>query len=117
MIRLLLRLFRIRDFEPNETIAILKEQLAYERSEKDKLTETLLNILQPKVVEASPVMLESSAIGGGTFARRRAVLEARDREEARILKSSELVGKPDIAKVKDINELEKELSIDETKEG
>lgn len=109
MIRLLLRLLRITDFEVCASCETLKQQLAYERSEKQQLTDTLLNIIKPKVYEApaqelAPVM-QTSAL----FSKRRAALEAKDREEARILRSSTNIGKPDDK----IEKLESELGIAE----
>lgn len=113
MIRLLLRLLRIHDYEICLSCKTLKEQLSYERSEKAKLTETLLNILQPKVIESSPVELSPIQQSAGTFARRRAALEAKDREEAKILREAKHLGVED--NIKEINNLESELGIE--KEG
>lgn len=111
MIRLLLRLFNIRDFEVCQSCETLKQQLEYERSEKKQLTETLLAIVHPKVIEQPIVELSPIQQSAGTFARRRAVLEAKDREEARILNEAKYLGKPD-DKLKDINKLETELGIE-----
>jgi len=114
MIRLLLRLFRIKDFEPNETISVLKEQLKIANEENHRLTDTLLNILQPKAVEATPIELNQIASSSAIFSRRRAALEAKDREEARIIKSSTNLGKPDFVTDKITTEqLEKELNVEE----
>lgn len=84
-----------REFEECKSCQTLKEQLNYERSEKKQLTQTLLNILQPKTVEAAPTELLPIAQSSGMFARRRAVLEARDREEAKILQEKRHLGMPD----------------------
>lgn len=92
------------------------------------MTETLLNILKPKVYEQSPVELSGSAPKALTFSRRRAAFEARDRETARLQKDNKLLGKPDALVDKKINEvmgnqdieqLEEELGIgeEESKEG
>lgn len=113
MIRLFLRLIGIRDYEVCQSCETLKQQLAYERDEKRQLTETLLKIVSPKVVveqeikEIQPVIQTS-----GLFSRRRAALEARDREEAKILKNSTNLGKPD-DKLKEIEKLEIELGVEE----
>ena len=112
MIRLLLRLFGIKDFEVCQSCETLKQQLSFERDEKKLLTDTLLDIVRPKVVieqeikEVNPVIQSS-----GSWARRRAALEARDREEAKILLETKHLGKPD--SLKDISNLEKELGIEE----
>ncbi len=111
MIRLILRLLKITDYEVCQSCATLKQQLSYEREEKGRLTETLLNILSPKAVEVAPVVLEPFQQTAGTFARRRAALEARDRQEALIKSQSNNLGKPD--SLKDINKLEEELGITE----
>jgi hypothetical protein len=116
MIRIIFRLLGIKDFDECKSCETLKEQLLFEREEKKRLTDTLLQILNPKVQEAAPVEVNQIAQSSALFSRRRAVLEARDREEAKIKKMSPNIGKPD--NLKDINELEKELGIeDSTKEA
>lgn len=95
MIRLLLRLFNIRDFEVCKSCETLKQQLEYERSEKKQLTETLLNIINPKVIEQPPVVLNPVAQTSGLFSRRRAAMEEKDRQEARILAERKHIGVPD----------------------
>ena len=111
MIRLLLRLIRIRDFEACASCETLKQQLVFERAEKKQLTDTLINILQPKTVEAAPVELTNITPTAGTFARRRAALEERDRQQAQILKQSSNIGRPD--ELKNIESLEKELGVED----
>lgn len=117
MIRLLLRLLNIRDYEVCASCQTLKEQLEYERSEKKQLTETLLNIIHPKVVEQPVVELSPIQQTSGLFSRKRAVLEQRDREEAKILRQSKNLGVPDNIKVSEVStkieELEHELGIEE----
>ena len=117
MIRLILRLFGITDFDTCKSCETLKQQLEFERSEKKQLTDTLLNILSPKVVEASPVELAPIVNSGGLFSRRRAALEAKDREEAKILKEAKFIGKADGIKDIKTNEsvakLEEEFGISE----
>lgn len=114
MIRLLLRFLNIRDFDTCKSCETLKLQLEYERAEKSKLTETLLNILSPKVVESAPIELSPIAQSAGTFARRRAALEAKDREEAKILREAKHIGKPDNLKdISSVEALETELGVKE----
>ena len=115
MLRLLLRLFGIKDFEVCQSCETLKQQLEYERSEKKQLTDTLLAIISPKVIEAAPIEVNPITITAGNFARRRAILEQRDREEAKILKQANHLGKPD-DNLKRIDSLEKELGIQEESE-
>lgn len=116
MIRLILRLFKIKDFEVCASCETLKQQLAYERSEKQLLTQTLLNIIAPKAVESTPIEVNQIQQSSALFSRRRAALEAQSREEARVLKSSTNLGKPDIEATKHINDLERELGVDEKEE-
>ena len=112
MIRLLLRLFNIRDYEVCQSCETLKQQLAFERDEKRQLTETLLRIVNPKVYEsAAPIELNPIVATSGLFGRRRAAAEERDRQEAKILTEAKHLGKPD--NLKDINKLEDELGVSE----
>jgi tRNA/tmRNA/rRNA uracil-C5-methylase (TrmA/RlmC/RlmD family) len=115
MIRLILRLLGIRDFEVCRSCETLKQQLSFANEEKKELTKTLLNIINPKVVEAAPVEINSIIQTSGTWARRRAALEAKDREEAKILAHSKNVGRPDsvVTNVDNISQLEKELGVEE----
>jgi hypothetical protein len=119
LIRLLLRLFGIKDFEVCQSCETLKQQLSYERSEKQRLTDTLLQIISPKVVESIPVEINPIINTSGTFARRRAALEAKDRAEAQILREKKYIGIPDDHLTKSysndgsIENLEKELGVEE----
>ena len=112
MIRLLLRLLGIKDFEVCQSCETLKAQLAYERDEKKRLTDTLIQILQPKIVESSPVEINQLQQTSALFSRRKAALEAREREDARVLRNSTNLGRPD-DKLAAITDLEKELGIEE----
>jgi hypothetical protein len=115
MTRLLLRLFGIKDFEVCQSCETLKQQLAFERAEKKQLTDTLLNILSPKVAEALPVEISPVGVSSALFSRRRAAAEARDRHEAMLQKTSTLLGRPD-DQAKQIEALEKELDVEEKAE-
>src|SRR6266511_880053 len=112
MTRLLLRLFGIKDFEVCKSCETLKQQLDFERFEKKQLTETLLSIIKPKVYEAPPQELVPVVNTSGLFSRKRAALEARDREEARILSQGQNLGRPNES-LKDIEKLEQELDVSE----
>lgn len=119
MIRLLLRLLKIKDFEPCASCETLKQQLRFANEEKKELTETLLNIIRPKVIEAPVQEIAPIASTSALFSRRRAALEARDREEARIKKLSTVLGKPDdslrdMNRENEIDKLESELGISST---
>lgn len=126
MIRLLLRLIGIKDFEPCASCETLKKQLEFANQEKKELTNTLLSILKPKEVEAAPVEINPINQSAGIFSRRRTMLEARDREEARILQEARNLGRPDnltnqykqeLSRPTNptVEELEKELGIEEKK--
>ena len=111
MIRLILRLLNIRDYEVCQSCETLKQQLNFANEEKKQLTETLLNIIKPKVYEAPSQEIVPIVQAGGLFSRRRAALEARDREQAKILQEAKHLGKPD--NLKDISKLEEGLGIEE----
>ena len=123
MIRLMLRLLGIRDYEVCQSCQTLKEQLLFERDEKKRLTDTLINIVNPKVVESIPVEINPVVQTSGLFSRRRAAAEERDRQAAQILRNSTNLGKADdkirevtpkpIMSNTSVNDLEKELGVEE----
>jgi hypothetical protein len=111
-------LFGIRDFEVCASCETLKQQLEFERAEKKQLTDTLLSIVHPKVIEQPVVELNPVIQTSGLFSRRRAALEERGRQEAKIIKEAKHLGQPDALKnvanvAKDVENLEKELGIEE----
>ncbi len=111
MIRLFLRLFGIRDFEPCASCATLKQQLEYVTDQNKQLTETLLRIVSPKAYETPPAVEINPVIQtSGLFSRRRAALEERDRQEARILAEKKHVATPDNI-LNSISKLEDELGV------
>jgi|SRR5712664_987030 len=101
-----------KHYEPCKSCETLKEQLAFERDEKKRLTDTLLQIISPKAVESQPIEINQIAQSSALFSRRRAALEQKDREEAKILRSSTNLGKPD-DRLKEVESLEHELGISE----
>lgn len=111
MIRLLLRLLRITDFEPCASCATLIKQLEFANAEKKELTDTLLSVLRPKAYEAPAVELNPITQTAMMFSKRRAILEQKDRESAMIQRNSTSLGKPD-DKLTKINSLEAELGIE-----
>lgn len=113
MIRFLMFLLG-KQYETCKSCDTLKQQLALANEEKKELTDTLLSLLKPKVYEATPVELQNNSITATTFSKRRAALEARSREEARILSLSKNIGRPD-----GVEKLEQELGIESNieKEG
>ena len=120
MIRLFLRLLGIKDYEVCQSCETLKAQLVFVNDEKRQLTETLLAIVHPKVIEQPIVEMNPVVQTSGIFSRRRAALEAKDREEAKILKEAKHLGKPDSLRdvhIASTSELEKELGIEEKAQG
>lgn len=119
MIRLFLRLIGIRDFDTCMSCETLKQQLAIANEENKRLTDTLLEIFKPKIIEAQPIVVNQVDQTAGLFSRRRAVAEERDRAAARILRDSSNVAKADLRDVKfpvetssSIEQLENELGIE-----
>ena len=98
-----------RPYESCKSCETLKLQLEYERSEKQQLTQTLLNIIQPKAFEAPAIELSPIPHTSAIFSRRRAALEEQSRQEAKILRERKHVGLPD----KEVEKLENELGISE----
>jgi hypothetical protein len=112
MIRLLLRLCGIKDFEVCQSCETLKQQLSYERDEKKRLTDTLITIVSPKVIE-TPEPIELNPIGhsAASFSQRRRILEEKSRLDAKILTEQKNIGVAD--KLRDVEKLEQELGIEE----
>ena len=96
MIRLLSRIFHW-DYDSCKGCEVLKQQLAIVNEEKKQLTDTLLSLLNPKVIELPPQHVSSitNAPPIQNFARRRAELERRDRELAKTLANSNVIGRAD----------------------
>ena len=124
MIRFILRVFGIKDFEPCSSCENLKQQLEFERGEKKLLIDTLVLIVKPKEVEAAPVEIAPVQQSSALFSRRRAALEEKDRQEAFIIAQQKHLATPDsrianprntgvITNIQAIEELEKELGVEE----
>ena len=133
MRRFILRLLGIKDFEICPSCENLKEQLRFERDEKKRLTDTLINIVSPKVVESAPLEINQIQQSSALFSRRRRALEERDRLAAQTLKQSKNLGMPDYSGdpappflggsttqsyngMNEIDNLEQELGVTEGKE-
>lgn len=97
MIRLLLRLLGIKDYEVCASCETLKQQLDLANSEKERLTETLLSLVKPQVLQQNPVLIPTmeSSPAGKLFSRRRAEMEESLRRKNEISKDSPFVAKPD----------------------
>lgn len=108
-----------RPYETCKSCETLKQQLELVQAEKKELLDTILGIVKPKVIiEQIPPSVAANPIPTAmTFARKRNILEARDREAARVIRSSPNLGRPDNPKAdiadKVVSDLEKELGINE----
>jgi len=98
------------DYEECKGCQILQRQLHEVNLEKKELLNVVIDIVRPKVVEVPEKQHEISPIipKVGTWTRRRAILEERDRKEAAIKNNSQFIGHPDNS---DITRIEKELGI------
>jgi hypothetical protein len=96
MIRLLLRLIGIKDYEVCQSCETLKQQILYERAERQRLTETLLDLVKPKPPAPlpEPVVMEPLK-STNTFSQRRKILEEEDRKNNDLLTNSKNLGMPD----------------------
>jgi len=128
MVRLILHLLKIRDYESCKSCETLREQLTFVNAEKKELMETLLQLTKPQVVipQEPPKLLDQIQQAKGTFARRRGLLEQAERNRTDILKTSQFIAKPDsddkkapIGAVtqKSIEELESRLGLTDDKEN
>lgn len=97
MVRLLLRLFGIKDFETCASCETLKQQLDLANTEKLQLTETLLSLVKPQVLQQNPVLIPTmeSSPAGKLFSRRKIELEESNRRKNEISKDSPFVARPD----------------------
>jgi hypothetical protein len=116
-----------KEYETCKSCAILKEQLKSANEEKERLTETLLSLINPKIYETPAKEVPSFQGPVTLWSRRRAELEKQDRIAANALKSP-LAAVPDDRlknKIKDnkleenkelkkqtVEELERELGVD-----
>ena len=103
-----------KPYEPCKSCETLKQELSFARAEKQELINTLINIVSPRVIEATtPVEINPINQSSMIFSRRRAALEERDRLAAATLKQSANVGRPDSTTViASVDELEHELGIE-----
>lgn len=103
MIRLLLRLLNIKDYETckscetlRESRETLKQQLDLANNEKRELMNTLIQLTKPNVIVPSEEVkiLEKAPQAAGTFSRRRSILENMERKKANITKTSPYIVQP-----------------------
>ena len=85
-----------KKYEPCRSCDVLKEQLEYERLNNAELMKTILNIVKPQVVEQPPIQeIAPVAQSSMLWSKKRAILEAKSREDAKILNEGNHLGKPD----------------------
>jgi len=98
MVRLLLRLVGIKDFDTCKSCETLKQQLELANHEKKELMETLIQLTRPNVVVPTGETKILTQVPGvaGSFGRRRAALENMHRKRDEVIKTS-----PFIAQVHD----------------
>ena len=106
MLRFISHLFHL-NYESCKGCEVLNQQLAIANQEKRDLTETLLNLIKPKIYESAPQVLEPITPKLAMWSRRRAILEESERQKAHVMRNSPLVAKPD-----DISRLESELGVE-----
>lgn len=85
----------------------LRKQLELVNYEKKELLETVMNLVKPQVVEASPVHIDPVTPKVTSFSAKRRMLEEADRAQARKLREVEAENKASV------EELEKELGLTE----
>jgi hypothetical protein len=94
MIRLLLRLLKITDFETCKSCEILKQQLLIANVEKKELTETLLSLIQPKIIQEPSINVPAFEDKGKRFGQRRAELERQHSAQRDVRERSPFIAKP-----------------------
>lgn len=109
-----------KPYETCKSCETLKQQLEYVNAEKKQLLDTILDIVKPKTFENPPVELNQKTSIALPFSRRRAAYEAKDREDAKILRENKFIGQPDSqikssspVSTQTIEELESELGVAE----
>lgn len=84
------------NFEPCKGCEVLKQQLELSNSQNKELTDTLLQLIRPRVVEHPTVEVQSTQVVAGTWTRKKAMLEEQERVKARIARESPFIAKSDI---------------------
>lgn len=97
MIRLLLRLLRIKDFEPCASCSVLKAELEFARSEKRELLNTIINLTKPNVIipQDENKILTQVPVAAATFSRRKNILEEQHKIKGDVLRNSTHIALPD----------------------
>jgi hypothetical protein len=111
------------NYEICKSCETLKQQLEYKTAENKELIDTLLSLVNPKVIH-QPAPVEVKPAVGMTFSRQRAAREQADRQRSQIVKTSPFLAKPDElvqtanrTEPKTAEELERELGLEEEKQS
>jgi hypothetical protein len=108
------------NYEPCKGCEVLQTQLNIANENNKELTQMLLNLLNPKVVEVPAVAVNPIKQNLSTFSKRREALEAEDRNKARVELNSKFIAKVDdvvptdktkTAGETNVEELEKQLGV------
>lgn len=105
------------NYEECKSCETLKQQLSFANEEKKQLTQTIIDIVKPRPIAPQGIVSGTTVpiTAVSSFSRRRAAREARDREEAKALRDSPFIAKPDDIndKIVDnaVEKLEKELHL------
>ena len=94
MIRFISHLFKL-SYEPCKGCSVLQVQLQIANENNKELTKTLLNLLNPKVIEVPAVAVNPIKQNLTTFSKRREALEAEDRNKAAVERNSKFIAKVD----------------------
>lgn len=120
MVRLLLRIFGIKDYEVCQSCETLKQQLLIANAEKKELSETLVRMINPKVVQAGTIHVPNFKQSGNTFSQRRAKLEEQFGAARETRERSPFIaqpsGKVDITP-ESIEEMEEKLGLNKVEEN
>ena len=124
MIRFILFLLNKTGFEPCKSCETLRAQLLIANEEKRLVTDTLLDIMKPKIVEVPTREIEQVTKGPMLWTRRRAILEEQERIKAERMKTSPVLAKSDkqlneelkktitiVGQAESISQLEQELGL------
>jgi hypothetical protein len=98
-----------KSYEPCKGCETLKKEIEYYRSNNKELIDTLIGLVKPEVVEQTTIGIPEMQPKLALWSRRRAVLEEKDREEAKTRKQSQFSGQNMIPKTTE--ELEDELGV------
>ena len=101
-----------KPYESCKSCETLKTQLDYERTNNAELLASLLNIAKPTIVEQNVKEIEPIRPKAIPWHKKQQMLEEQKRMEARVLRQRAVDEKNEPSVMKDIENLEKELGIE-----